>query len=446
MGWDFSTDPRFQEQLDWIADFVRTEMEPVDLAFADAGVLYDKSHPVHAEVIAPLQDRVKAEGLWACHLPPELGGQGRGQVELALMNEILGRSAVAPSVFGCQAPDSGNAEILAHYGTEAQRAEYLQPLLDGRISSCYSMTEPQGGSDPSGFTCRAVRDGDGWVINGEKWFSSSAAHAAFFIVMAVTDPDVPVHRGASMFLVPAGTPGVRIIRHTGTMGEREGDGNHPYVAYDGVRVPAENLLGGEGQAFAIAQTRLGGGRLHHAMRTVGMCQRALDMMCERAVSRSLRGRPLADKQIVQQYVADSWIELRQFRLQVLHAAWTVDQHGASAARAEIAGVKVATAKIAREIVWRAMHLHGALGVSNEMPLGRMWMSAPLLGIADGPSEVHKVTIARQVLAQYAPASGPWPTEHLPERRARARARYADVLDRRPTRHTVRTTQRQESPA
>ncbi len=390
-------------------------------------VIYDKSHPVHDALIRPLQDRVREQGLWACHLGPELGGQGFGQVKLALMNEILGRSSFAPSVFGCQAPDSGNAEILAHYGTDEQKARYLQPLLDGRITTCYSMTEPDGGSDPQQFVCAAVRDGDDWVINGEKWFSSSLRYAAFAIVMAITDPEVPVYQGASMFLVPTDTPGVDILRHTGLAFDAEGHGNHAYVRYDEVRVPHANLLGGEGQAFHLAQTRLGGGRLHHAMRTVGAVARCLDMMCERALSRVTQGEPLSKKQMVQDMIAETWIELHQFRLQVLHAAWVVDQVGGSAARNEIAAVKVATAKVYKSAALRAIQIHGSLGVSNEMPLASMLMAALSMGLADGPTEVHKLTVARGALKQHRAVEGPWPSEHLPDRRAAARARFADVI-------------------
>jgi acyl-CoA dehydrogenase len=427
MTWDFSTEPEFEEKLDWIREFMATEIEPIDLAF-DHHLVYDKSHPVHREVIKPLQEQVKAQGLWACHLGPDLGGLGYGQLKLALINEILGRSTWGPSTFGCQAPDSGNAEILAHYGTEEQKAKYLQPLLDGEIVSCFSMTEPQGGSDPNEFTCRAERDGDEWVINGEKWFSSNLRYASFAIVMAVTDPDVPIYQGASMLLVPTDTPGIEIIRNVGIGGERAGDGSHAYVRYDNVRVPAENVLGGPGQAFVIAQTRLGGGRIHHAMRTVGVCQKAIDMMCERALSRHTQGSVLASKEMVQEYVADSWIELHQFRLMVLHAAWVIDQVGGHKARKEIAAVKVATAKILKDIVFRAMHVHGSLGVSNEMPLIGMWTMAPVMGIADGPTEVHKITVARQVLKSYQPAEGLFPSEHLPPRVAAAKARFADVID------------------
>jgi acyl-CoA dehydrogenase len=349
-------------------------------------------------------------------------------LKLALMNEILGRSNWAPNVFGCQAPDSGNAEILAHYGTPAQKKKYLQPLLDGEIVSCFSMTEPQAGADPKEFKCRARKDGDQWVIEGEKYFSSHADLAEFLIVMAITNPDVPVHQGASMFLVPRDTPGLRFLRMAGLAGEPLGEGHHPHLRYDGVRIPAENLLGGEGQAFTIAQTRLGGGRIHHAMRTVAMVKRALAMMCERALSRRTQGEILAQKQMVQQYVADSFIQLEQFRLMVLYTAWLIDKGRKKDARTYIAMVKVAMADVLHDVVRRSLHVHGALGCSNEMPLSAMWMAAPIMGIADGPTEVHKITVAKAVLAQHKPAPGLWPTEFLPDRVAAARAKFAQYLE------------------
>jgi acyl-CoA dehydrogenase len=349
-------------------------------------------------------------------------------VKLALMNEILGRSNWAPNVFGCQAPDSGNAEILAHYGTPEQKKNYLQPLLDGDIVSCFSMTEPQAGADPKEFRCRARRDGDDWVIDGEKYFSSHADLASFLIVMAITNPDVPVYQGASMFLVPQGTPGLNIARLAGLGGEPLGHGHHAYIRYEGCRVPAANLLGGEGQAFAIAQTRLGGGRIHHAMRTVAMVKRALAMMCERALSRHTQGEVLAQKQMVQQYVADSFIQLEQFRLLVLYTAWLIDKGRKKDARTYIAAVKVAMADVLHDVVRRALQVHGALGCSNEMPLVSMWLAAPVMGIADGPTEVHKVTVAKAVLSRHQPAPGPWPTEFLPERVAAARAKFAQHLE------------------
>lgn len=424
---DFGVEPEFQKQLDWIRNFVDSQIEPLDLAFGEEGFLYDKTHPVHDELVRPLQEKVKERGLWACHLGPDLGGKGYGQTKLALMNEILGRSAWAPSIFGCQAPDSGNAEILAHYGTEEQKAKYLEPLLEGRISSCFSMTEPQAGADPQQFECVAEKDGADWVIRGEKWFSSSLRYAEFVIVMAVTNPDVPIYQGASMILVPGDTPGIEILRHTGLGYEAAGEGNHAYVRYDNVRVPPENILGGEGNAFRVAQARLGGGRLHHAMRTVGAVQRCLDMLCERALSRNTQGELLAKKQMVQDAIAEATVELKQFRLLVQHAAWTVDQVGGRAAMAEIASVKVETPRVFKNAVLRAMQIHGALGISNEMPLARMLLGAISLGLADGPTEVHKVTVAKSTLSEHEPHEGVWPREHLPIRRAAARERYAHLL-------------------
>jgi acyl-CoA dehydrogenase len=373
---------------------------------------------------------VREQGLWAAHLGPELGGQGFGQLKLALMNEILGTSQWAPVVFGTQAPDTGNAEILAHYGTEEQKARYLQPLLDGEVFSCYSMTEPQAGSDPKMFTTRAVKDGDEWVITGEKFFSSNLSTAAFVIVMAVTDPDVSAYEGMSMFLVPTDTPGIDILRNVGLVGEPEDEGMHAHVRYDGVRVGEDALLGGEGQAFAIAQTRLGGGRIHHAMRTVGLARRAFDMMCERVLSRETQGELLGRKQMVQEQIADSYAQIEQFRLLVLRTAWLIDeQRDYKAVRKDIAACKVLTPKVLHDVVQRAMHIHGALGVSNELPLGGMLSTAAIMGIADGPTEVHKVTVAREVLKGYEPSPDLWPTSWLPRRREEARRRFAEVIER-----------------
>ena len=426
---DFSIEPAFQVKLDWTEGFVREEVEPLDLYFRGEVSPFDKSNETVNSLIRPLQQQVRDQELWACHLGPELGGPGYGQVKLALMNEILGRSAFAPTVFGCQAPDSGNAEILAHYGTDEQKARYLEPLLANEISSTYSMTEPQAGADPGQFTCRAQRDGDEWVINGEKWFASNYPFAEFLIVMVITDPDVSVYRGSSMILVPADAAGLESIRDVGLAGEPIGEGHHSYLRFTDVRVPAENLLGDEGAGFTIAQTRLGGGRVHHGMRSVGVAQRALDMMCERVLSRETKGSLIAEKQSIQHWVADSWVQLQQFRLQVLHCAWLIDAEGDYAKiRQHIAGVKVATPKVLMDIIYRAMHAHGSLGVSNEMPLIGMWTMAPVMGIADGPTEVHKDTIAKAVLKGYAPADGLFPTEHLPSRIADARAKIEARLE------------------
>jgi acyl-CoA dehydrogenase len=425
--WDFETEPEFQAKLDWADEFVREEVEPLDLLWPD--LVFTPLGDRLRKVVDPLKQRVRDEGLWATHLGPELGGQGYGQVKLCLLNEILGRSGWAPVIFGCQAPDTGNAEIIAHYGTEAQKERYLRPLLEGEIFSCYSMTEPHAGADPTMFETRAERDGDEWVINGWKFFSSNAKTSSFLIVMAVTNPDVSAYQGMSMFLVPTDTPGVDIVRNIGLAGEPADEGSHALIHYDNVHVPADALLGGEGQAFAIAQTRLGGGRIHHAMRTIGLATKALDMMCERALSRETQGSLLADKQFVQGYIADSYAQLLQFRLLVLYTAWSIDKHNDyRRVRKDIAAVKVVMPTVLHDIALRALQVHGALGASNEMPFHRMVLGASVLGLADGPTEVHKVTVARQVLREHSPSDDLWPTEHLPKKLAAARAKYAEHLE------------------
>lgn len=426
MAWDFETEPEFQRELNWMDSFLRDEVEPLDLVLGDP---YDKSDQKALDIVRPLQETVKERGLWACHLGPELGGPGYGQLKLGLMNELLGRSGWAPTVFGCQAPDSGNAEILAHYGSDSQKKKYLEPLLENQISSCYSMTEPHAGADPTLFTTRAVKDGDEWVINGEKWFSSNARYASFMIVMAVTDPDVSPYEGMSMLIVPADAPGVNIIRNVGIGTESEEHASHAYMRYEDVRVPADHMLGNPGSAFVIAQTRLGGGRIHHAMRTVASLRACFDMMCERALSRETRQGRLAEFQMVQEKIADSYIEIEQFRLLVLRTAWLIDKYNDyRKTRKDIAAIKVAMPKVFHDVAQRAMQIHGALGVSNEMPFTRMMTGAQVMAIADGPTEVHKVTIAKQVLRDYKAVDGLFPSAHIPTRRAAARERFAHLLD------------------
>lgn len=427
---DFSVEPEFQAKLDWMLEFVKTECEPLDILFPHHGDPYDKANKTSRAVIAPLQEQVKAQGLWACHLDPHLGGKGYGQLKLALMNEILGRSYWAPTVFGTAAPDTGNAEILAMFGTDEQKAKYLQPLLDGDIVSTFSMTEPHAGADPKEFTCRAWQDGDDWVIEGEKWFSSNARYAAFLIVMAVTDPEAPPHRRMSMFVVPAETPGINILRNVGVIGEdaAHDTGIHGYIRYEKVRVPADAMLGGPGMGFQVAQARLGGGRVHHAMRTVGKCQRALDMMLTRALSRRTQGKLLSEHQFVQGMIADSAIELEMFRLLVLKTAWLIDTQPHGAARTHIGMCKVEMAKVYHDIVRRAIQIHGSYGVTNETPLASMWEGLLSLGLADGPTEVHKAQVAKAFLKNAEPYEGLFPPEHIPARREAVLARYADILE------------------
>jgi acyl-CoA dehydrogenase len=427
MGWDFETDTEYQKKLDWASDFVREEVEPLDYLYPH--MQYVPMTDAQRKIIDPLKEEVRRQGLWATHLGPDLGGQGFGQLKLALLNEILGRSPWASTVFGTQAPDTGNAEIIAHYGTPEQKDRYLQPLLDGEVFSCYSMTEPHAGADPTLFKTRAVKDGHEWVINGWKYFSSNAKTASFLIVMAVTNPDVSPYKGMSMFLVPTDTPGVNIVRNVGLFGEPLNEGFHALINYEDVRVPEEALLGGEGQAFVIAQTRLGGGRIHHAMRTIGMAQKALDMMCERALSRETAGGLLGEKQFVQGYIADSYAQLVQFRLFVLYVAWEIDKYNDyKRVRKDIATAKVVMPTVLHDIAWRAMQVHGALGTTNEMPFFQMVHGAGVMGLADGPTEVHKVTVARQLLRDYRPTAGMWPTEWIPGKLDAARAKYAEYLE------------------
>ena len=427
MAWDFETEPEYQEQLDWVDEFVREEIEPLDFVLGNP---YDLTDPRRNKLVRPLQKIVQQRGLWACHLGPDLGGLGYGQVKLALLNEILGRSRFGPMVFGCQAPDSGNGEILAHFGTVEQKKRWLEPLLRNEIVSCYSMTEPQGGADPKVFTTRAVLDGDEWVIDGEKWFSSNARYASFLIVMAVTDPEAPPYRRLSMLIVPRDTKGLEIVRNVGIGQEEEGEGAHGYVRYTGVRVPKDHLLGAPGQGFVVAQTRLGGGRIHHAMRTVAKIRKAFDQMCERALSRQTQGELLAAKQLVQEKIADSYLDIEQFRLLVLRTAWRIDRYqDYKLVRADISAVKAAMPRVYLDVYARALQVHGALGLSNEMSFSDGVIDAFHMGLADGPTEVHKITLAREILKGYQGSDdSKFPSTHLPKLREAARRKYAKALE------------------
>jgi acyl-CoA dehydrogenase len=426
MAWDFETEPEFQEKLDWADTFVREQVEPIDLLWR--GLEYTPLDATRRRLIDPLKAEVRRKKLWATHLGPELGGEGYGQLKLSLLNEILGRSSWAPIIFGCQAPDTGNAEIIAHYGTPDQKERYLQPLLSGEVFSCYSMTEPHAGADPTMFTTRAVNDGGEWVINGWKFFSSNARTASFLIVMAVTDPDAAPYERHSMFVVPRETPGINILRNVGLGYEPLGGGREGYVRYEDVRVPADHMLGPRGGAFVVAQTRLGGGRIHHAMRTVGLVRRIFNMLCERAVSRYTQGEMLGNKQMVQEMIADSWMEIESFRLLTLQTAWKIDQfNDYKAVRADISAVKAMMQKVLHDVSARALQLHGSLGVTHEMPFVEYLVESFVLGLADGPTEVHKVALARQVFKGYKPAADLFPSEHLLRLKAEAEAKVADKL-------------------
>jgi alkylation response protein AidB-like acyl-CoA dehydrogenase len=353
-----------------------------------------------AACIADLRAKAKAEGLWAPHIGPEAGGTGKGFLAYAYLNEVIGRSLWAQLVFGCQAPDAGNAEILHQLGTPEQRERWLLPLVAGEIRSFFSMTEPEvSGADPTGLRTRAVADGDHWVIDGHKWFSSGAEGAAFGIVMAVTDPDAPPHRRASQIIVPADTPGVEIVRAIPVLGHRGRDwSTHCEVRYHAVRVPQANTLGPRGEGFRIAQKRLGPGRIHHVMRWLGQMQRAFELLCRRSLEREAFGGPLADKQTVQNWIADSAAEIQACRLLTLDAAHKIDQGGE--ARVEISALKFYAARVLHDVVDRAIQVHGALGLTDQTPLAVMYREARGARIYDGPDEVHRMVVSRRILQRF----------------------------------------------
>ena len=427
MAWDFSTEPEFQEKLDWMRTFVREEIWPLET------VAEDLDQAAFDRLYAPLEEEVKGRGLWAAHLPPDLGGQGFGQVKLGLMHEILGTSPLAPNAFGNQAPDSGNSEILAMAGTPEQKERWLAPLLAGDLRSAFSMTEPEtAGSDPTQLRTRAERDGDGWVINGHKWFSTNASIADFLIVMAVSDPEARPHQRASMFIVPVDTPGVRIVRDVATMEHPQQTygklGNHAEIVYEDVRVGPEALLGEAGAGFLIAQQRLVPGRIHHCMRWLGVSCRAFDALCERATYRYAAGSVLADKQTVQNWIADSAAQMQAARLMTLHAAWKIDTQGPAAARTDVSLIEFYGAQVLHDVVDRALQIHGSLGYSTDLPLEAMYRYARAARFYDGPDEVHRQSVARQILRGYdAPADGT-PSEHVPTRREAAQRKFAEVLE------------------
>jgi alkylation response protein AidB-like acyl-CoA dehydrogenase len=352
-------------------------------------------------LLRTLQDEVRELGLWAPHVPPEAGGTGAGFLDYAYLNEYIGRSVWGQLVFGCQAPDAGNAEILHLFGTEPQKERWLAPLVAGEIRSFFSMTEPEvPGSDPTTLRTRAVRDGDEWVIDGHKWFSSGAQGAAFGIVMAVTDPDAAPHSRATQIIVPAQTPGVEIVRPITVMGHAgRGWSTHCEVMYTGVRVPVGNTLGSEGAGFLIAQKRLGPGRIHHVMRWLGQMQRAFELMCAYALQRETSTGRLADKQTVQNWIADSYAEIQACRLMTLDAAHKID--GGDEARVEISAIKFFAAKVLQDVIDRAVQVHGARGLTDETPLAGMLMQARGGRIYDGPDEVHRQVVAKRILKSFA---------------------------------------------
>ena len=394
---DFSTPPHLQELIHRVRDFVESELIPLEPRF-----LQEEFRDL-LPVLAEKRAKVKAANLWAPFLPVEWGGLGLTLLEFGRLSEEMGRSPLGHYTFNCQAPDVGNMEILLRFGTPAQQARWLKPLTRGEIRSCFAMTEPEfAGSNPVNMATTAAKNGDDYLINGHKWYTSAADGAAVVIVMAVTDPEASRHRRASQIIVEADNPGYRIARNISVMGEPGSDhASHAEVYFEGCRTPQSNLLGEEGAGFAIAQERLGPGRIHPCLRWIGICERALDLMCKYAVRRQLSSTGmLADQQAVQHWIADSRAEIDAARLMVLHTAWKIDTEGVQAARVEISTIKFLVANVLQQVLDRSLQAHGALGMSDDTPLAYWYRHERAARIYDGPDEVHKWVVARQVLSAY----------------------------------------------
>ncbi len=396
---DFTISERMETILDLARSFMEAEVIPLE------GELLHGDPDVLDAAVARAQNRVRETGLWAPNHPEDLGGLGLTMLEHGLLSEVLGRSPLGHLVFGAQAPDAGNVEILHEHANAEQRDRYLVPLVEGRERSCFSMTEPEtAGSNPVLLETTAVVDGDDYVINGQKWFTSSADGAAFAIVMAVTDPDAPRHQRASMIIVPTDTPGFELVRNVGVMGHvGHGWASHAEVSYQSCRVPRSNLLGPEGAGFTIAQQRLGPGRIHHCMRWLGIAGRAFDLMCDRANERviDLDGSTLADRQVIQHWVAESAAAIEGARLMTLHAAWQIDQVGAPAARDSIAAIKFTVANTMLDVIDKSIQVHGALGVTDDTVLSYFLRHERAARIYDGADEVHKTSLGRRILRTHA---------------------------------------------
>jgi alkylation response protein AidB-like acyl-CoA dehydrogenase len=398
---DFSPTPEQEQLRKLTTQLMERYVYPAEEHLTDT---WDAAAPsffpgIADRVLRPIQAKVKELGLWAPHMPEDAGGMGIGVVGLGLMNEIIGRSPLGPVSFGCQAPDAGNCEILHMYGTEEQKRAWLLPNVAGEIRSCFSMTEPEvSGADPTNLQTTAMLDGDEWVINGHKWFTSGAIGASFAIVMAQTDPHAPTpHDRFSMIVVPLPSAAVT-IRPVRTMGHTVEGGGHCEVRYDNCRVPRQNLLGPRGAGFKIAQSRLGPGRIQHCMRWLGVAARAMDLMCRHVVGREAFGSPLAEKQTVQNWIADSRAEMEAARLLTLQAAWKMDQK--LDWRVDVSLIKFFGAKVLHDVIDRAIQAHGAMGVSGETPLEMFYRSARAARIYDGPDEVHRMVVARRILRDY----------------------------------------------
>jgi alkylation response protein AidB-like acyl-CoA dehydrogenase len=392
------TPEKLQATLNTIRKFVQTEVMPLESDFL--------SRPFR-ELLPRLKtkrEQVKGLGLWAPHLPPDLGGMGLSLSEFARISEELGRTPLGHYLFNCQAPDIGNMEILMEHGTPEQKEKWLMPLAHGEIRSCFSMTEPEfAGSNPVWMNTTAVKEGGDYVINGHKWFTSSADGAAFAIVMTITNPDAAKpHARASQIIVPTNTPGFRLVRNIPVMGDEGEDyGSHAEIRYENCRVPQANLLGNEGDGFAIAQHRLGPGRIHHCMRWIGICERSFELMCGYAAKRELSpGKPLATRQIIQEWIAESRAEINGARLMVLDAAGKIDREGTRAARLEISLIKFFVAGILQKVLDRAIQVHGGLGLTDYVLLSHWFRHERAARIYDGPDEVHKTVVARMMLKPY----------------------------------------------
>lgn len=398
---DFAVSEKMKTILGLVNEFIDRELIPLEPEFARRP--YAEMLPVLREK----QEKVKQMELWAPNFPADCGGMGLSLVDHGLLSEALGRTPLGHLVFWCQAPDAGNVEILHLHGTEAQKENFLKPLVAGKIRSCFAMTEPDmPGSNPVLLETTAVKDGDDYVINGHKWFVTAADGAGFAIVMAVTNPEAPDYLQASMIIVPTDTPGFNRIRNIPVMGHSgEGYFSHGEILFQSCRVPRSNLLGQEGGGFIIAQERLGPGRIHHCMRWLGICKRSFDLMCRRANSRIITkdGKPLASRQIVRQWVADSAAEMQAARLMTLHAAWKIDNEGTKAARYDISMIKFVVANTLQRIVDRAIQVHGGLGMTDDTVLSFFYRHERAARIYDGADEVHKMSLARRILGDYASA-------------------------------------------
>ncbi|MEX2206927.1 MAG: acyl-CoA dehydrogenase family protein [Myxococcota bacterium] len=397
---DFEPSEKVKEIQRQLERFMDEHVYPAERVVGEQ--IEASGNPHHMpEIIQELAKKAKKLGLWNLFLPDEEHGAGLTNLEYAPLCEVMGRSAIAPRIFNCAAPDTGNMEILAEFGSEQQKKKYLQPLLDGKIRSCFSMTEPEVSSaDPTQLTTLAKRDGDSYVLNGHKWFTSGAIGSEFAIVMAVTDPSAAPHQRASMILVPTATPGFKIVRAVSVMGH-SGGGGHCEIRYEDCRVPVESRLGPEGAGFAIAQARLGPGRIHHCMRCIGGAQRAYEIMVDYAANRKVGGEPLGTKQFIQDFIANSKMEIDQARLFTLYTAWKMDSVGKKEAAQEISMIKVIAANLLMAVCDRAIQTMGSLGVTDDTPVAAMWRNGRSLRIADGPDEVHKMVIARRELKRWA---------------------------------------------